>query len=281
MTLTPHERTASDALVPASTPPPSPHLADRDTGQRAEGHVTRPAGRGSRQRAGGPTEHHRGRALRSAAVALAVVGLASACWRLDSTVREVRSTSVGLPVTICDSPSPLDDALQQGTLLWSWGDTGGAGNTSAVVYSDAPLNHCRSHTFAAPGQYEGTLTVSPGDAGQAAREIGVSVVEQDEPLVVATNTCTCHLRADLSASLLESETIADQTWYPDVREQFHWTFGDGTSATTATAQTSHTYAAAGTYTVSVTEVVPYYRAANLRDFGEVRSWSATTVRVGA
>ena len=34
---------------------------------------------------------------------------------------------------------------------------------------------------------------------------------------------------------------------------YQWTFGDGTSSTTSTPTTSHTYAKAGSYTASVTE----------------------------
>lgn len=217
---------------------------------------------------------------RRVALAAITIVLASACWALESTVRQVQTSSVGLPVTVCESPSPVDRAPQSGTLRWAWGDAGGVGDATVEVYSDGLIRQCRSHSYAVAGQYEGTLSVTPGDAGQASREIGVSVSEQDEPRVAASSTCSCHLRADLSASMLDSETFADQKYFPSVVEQFQWTFGDGTTATTTSAFTSHTFPAPGSYTVSVTEVVPSFRPTHT-EYGEVRSWSSVTVSVGS
>ena len=113
---------------------------------------------------------------------------------------------------------------------WNFGDgTTGSGATA-------------SHIFAVGGTYTVTLTVTDNAAATGQRVSTVTVTAPNAPPVASfTSACsapTCSFNA--SGSSDPDGTIAS----------YAWTFGDGTSASGATA--SHTYAAGGTYTVTLT-----------------------------
>jgi len=100
-----------------------------------------------------------------------------------------------------------------------------------------------SYTFAADGTYDVTLTVTD-DAGQTdsvTQTVTVSVGAVDQP-PVASFTPTC---IGLACTFDGSTSTDDGTIV-----SYAWNFGDGMTATGATA--AHTYALDGTYTVTLT-----------------------------
>jgi PKD repeat protein len=113
---------------------------------------------------------------------------------------------------------------------WTFGD-GASGNGATT-----------SHAYAAAGNYSVTLTVTDnkGVVGTSTRQITVGQVNQP-PVASITSQCTnlaCSF--DGSASSDPEGPIAS----------YAWNFGDGGTASGATA--NHTYTAAGTYDVSLT-----------------------------
>lgn len=128
-----------------------------------------------------------------------------------------------------DATSSTDadgDAL---TYAWTFGD--GASATGAKA----------THAYAAPGSYPVKLTVSDGKASDAAS---------------ATVTATQPNRAPTASFTVSGQ---DATWSFDGTAStdpdgnaltYAWSFGDGATATGPTA--THTYAAAGAYTVRLT-----------------------------
>ena len=113
---------------------------------------------------------------------------------------------------------------------WDFGDGNSASGATA------------SNTFAAPGTYTVVLTVTDNEGATGTDSQSVTV---DVPNVapVASFTFSCD---DLACSFDGSgSTDSDGTIV-----SYDWTFGDGNSGTGAT--TSNTYAAAGTYSVTLT-----------------------------
>nr|WP_269779424.1 PKD domain-containing protein [Propioniciclava soli] len=115
---------------------------------------------------------------------------------------------------------------------WSFGD--GAMATGATA----------SHTYAASGTYTVTLTVTDdrGATADSAKQVTVSVPAPNQPPTAAITAGVLDLTASVNGtgSSDPDGSIAS----------YAWTFGDGATATGPTA--SHTYAAAGTYTVRLT-----------------------------
>ncbi|GCE76119.1 PKD domain-containing protein [Cellulomonas biazotea] len=140
------------------------------------------------------------------------------------------ATATDLTVAVDGSASADAD----GTLTahaWDFGD-GGTG-TGATA----------SHTYAAAGTYTVTLTVTDddGETGTTTREVQVAAPVPNQGPVAAFTATPNHLvvAVDASASTDADGTIAS----------YAWDFGDGGTATGATA--SHTYAADGTYTITL------------------------------
>lgn len=121
------------------------------------------------------------------------------------------------------SLSPLD------TWAWSWGD----GTTKAA--SSSPF---AEHTYSQAGSYNVTLTVRDAATNRSAtmtKTVTVAAAPNPDNYFVAHQEL---LVVDFTPS------ITDGTSYS-------WSFGDGTPVSTQTAPT-HTYAAPGTYTVTLT-----------------------------
>lgn len=120
------------------------------------------------------------------------------------------------------SLSPLD------TYAWDWGD----GNTTAA--SASPY---ASHTYAAPGTYNVVLTVADTATGRTDIELR-SILTVEAP-----NPDNYFVAARTLLAVAFSPSIQDGTTYS-------WTFGDGASSTAK--EPTHTYAAPGTYSVTLT-----------------------------
>jgi PKD repeat protein len=123
------------------------------------------------------------------------------------------------------------------------------GDGTAAVTTTAPTAIAQ-HTYAAAGTYIVSLVATDtGGNPSAAVTASITVIREDPPTarlsLTQLVTPALTVRADGSAS-----TDADLTPIASYR----FTFGDGTAAVTTTAPTTvaqHTYAAAGTYTVTL------------------------------
>jgi len=140
------------------------------------------------------------------------------------------TSTAGLAVAVDGRGSSDPD----GTVVshsWTFGD--GATATGAEA----------SHTYAAAGTYTVTLTVTDDDGatGTTTRQVTVAPVPNVAPTAAFTVT------ADQLAVAVDGRGSSD----PDGSVVSHaWSFGDGGTATGAEA--AHTYAAAGTYDVTLT-----------------------------
>src|SRR5204863_321056 len=99
-----------------------------------------------------------------------------------------------------------------------------------------------SHTYAAGGSYTVTLQVTDNQGAQSAlASQNITVTPPNQP-PVASFTRSCN---GLSCSFTSTSSDPDGSI-----ASYRWTFGDGSAAVT-TQNASHTYAAGGTYTVTL------------------------------
>ncbi|GGC16506.1 PKD domain-containing protein [Cellulomonas carbonis] len=139
----------------------------------------------------------------------------------------------GLMVTVDASGSSDPDGSVTG-YAWAFGDGGEATGATA------------SHTFATGGTFDVTLTVTDDDGATATATQQVTVSApppEDNDAPVAAFTVTPEgltVAVDGTGSTDPDGTVAAHAW----------DFGDGSTATGATA--SHTYAAGGTFEITLT-----------------------------
>jgi PKD repeat protein len=113
---------------------------------------------------------------------------------------------------------------------WAFGDGSTASGTTA------------SHSYAAPGTYPVTLTVTDdeGDTDQLTVDVTVEEPNQLPTAAFTAATDAAEVQVDASGSTDPDGTVTS----------YDWEFGDGGTATGATA--SHVYADPGTYPVTLT-----------------------------
>ncbi|OLT16609.1 hypothetical protein BJF80_04410 [Serinicoccus sp. CUA-874] len=113
---------------------------------------------------------------------------------------------------------------------WDFGDGGSATGVTA------------EHTYAEGGTYTVTLTVTDddGDTGTATEEVSVEAANVSPSASFTANSSGLDLGVDASGSSDPDGEVVS----------YEWDFGDGGSDTGVTAE--HTYAEAGTFTVSLT-----------------------------
>ncbi len=144
----------------------------------------------------------------------------------DSGLRQQRGRSSTVALDASASTDP-DGTIA--SYAWDFGDgTTGTGGTT-------------SHTYAPPGGYDVTLTVTDDRGGSATVTERVTVAANQAPVARITSS------VDRLVVALDGTTSTDAD---DTIVSYAWDFGDGTTGTGAT--TSHTYADDGTYTVRLT-----------------------------
>jgi large repetitive protein len=121
------------------------------------------------------------------------------------------------------------------TYSWNWGDG------TALSTGSAPA----AHVYAAAGSYTITLTTTDGwgKFASTTRNVTLSEPASNQPPTVAfTTSCPTYTTCQMnSAGTVDPDGDAIR---------YAWSFGDGGTATTANP--SRTYAAPGTYTISLT-----------------------------
>jgi PKD repeat protein len=144
-------------------------------------------------------------------------------------VASFTAACTALSCTFTDASTDPDGTVA----AWSWNF--GDGATSAV--------RSPSHTYTAAGTYSVKLTVTDnkGATGSMTKSVTVAVAPTNQP-PVASFTVAC---TNLACSFTDASHDPDGTV-----TSWSWNFGDG--ATSTTRSPSHTYVAAGTYSVKLT-----------------------------
>lgn len=140
------------------------------------------------------------------------------------------------------SSDPDGDAL---TYTWDFGDG------TAPVSTSSPAV---SHTYLWGGSFTVTLTVSDGNGGSASDTATATVSEiNDVPTADPNGPYQGVEGTAITFNGAGSFDFDNQDGTPanDQPLTYEWDFGDGTSASPASPTITHTYAAAGTYTVTL------------------------------
>ncbi|MDM7830682.1 PKD domain-containing protein, partial [Cellulomonas edaphi] len=155
----------------------------------------------------------------------------------DVTVKEPNKPPTAVAVgTSADLTATLDGSKStdpDGSIAsWSW--TFGDGSTGTGVRP--------THVYTKAGTYPVVLTVKDNDGATGTATTNVTVKEPNKAPTarVTSSTDNLSVTVDGSTSVDPDGTIAS----------YAWTFGDGSTATGATAK--HTYASAGTYPITLT-----------------------------
>ena len=141
------------------------------------------------------------------------------------------SSSASLAASFDGSASSDSDGTVAG-YAWNFGDN------SAVGSGATP-----SHTYASAGTYQVTLVVTDDKGATDSVTHAVTVTAANQPPAAAFSSSIAGLKVSVDGSL---STDADGTV-----AGYQWDFGDNTAAGSGVT-TSHTYTAAGTYTVTLT-----------------------------
>ena len=136
--------------------------------------------------------------------------------------------ATGLGVSFTDTSTDAGGAI--GAHAWTFGDNG----TSSAANP--------SHTYATAGSFNVTQTVTDTGSGKTSSKTASVTVTSGGGTPNANFTVAT---SGLTATFTDTSTDTGGTI-----GTYAWSFGDG--ATSATASPSHTYAAAGTYSVSET-----------------------------
>ncbi len=159
-------------------------------------------------------------------VVAAVVGYLLTQNRPPTAAFSYESSDLHLSVSGANSTDPDGDALN---FSWSWGDNAAKGYGLTA-----------SHDYAAQGTVTVTLTVSDGRGGVSTAPQQVTLRVLPRPLFVARQT---GMTTTFDATAAQGSPGHAITSYA-------WAFGDGASGTGV--RTTHTYAAPGRYTASLT-----------------------------
>ena len=108
-----------------------------------------------------------------------------------------------------------------------------------------------SHTYANPGSYTATVTVTDADLPTSSSSAVVTVNDVAPTVSLnAPSTGTTGMAVSFSSTATDVSPVDQAAGFT-----YSWNFGDGTTGTGASP--SHTYSATGTYTISVTATDTY------------------------
>lgn len=144
-------------------------------------------------------------------------------------------TTAVAPATITFDASGSVD--QDGFITgYSWAFSDGTTGSGATV----------SKSVTVAGTFTGTVTVTDNSGLTASKSVSVTISAPNQPPVVVASATTTSGVAPLAVSF-----AAGSSYDPDGSiSAYRWTFGDGTSSTSA--DVTKTYTAAGSYTATVT-----------------------------
>ena len=147
----------------------------------------------------------------------------------STPVADFTGTPTTGPATLTTT---FTDTSTNSPTSWAW--TFGDGTTSTLQHP--------SHTYSAAGTYTVSLKATNAGGSNTLTRTGYITVSTTTAAPVAgfTGTPTSG-SAPLAVAFTDTSTNSPTSWY--------WTFGDGTTSTLQ--HPSHTYSAAGTYTVSL------------------------------
>jgi gliding motility-associated-like protein len=140
--------------------------------------------------------------------------------------------------SVCGAPALVTFAdTSKGSVKWSWSFTGSATDTSTAKST--------SFTYGSNGTYNPTLTVTDanGCSGTVSEPLSIqppNVTISDVPTTSPSDSVCAIISALFSATSTDTLT------------QYYWTFGDGTSATSANP--THVYSDSGTYNITLNYV---------------------------
>jgi PKD repeat protein len=173
--------------------------------------------------------------------ALGMTGISSVTVTVVNSSSSTPTVSAGSPITVnAGSSASFSQATESGgtapfAYSWNFGDG---------TQQSGSLNP--SHTYANPGSYTATVTVT--DANNLSSSTSVAVTVNDvAPTVTlsAPSSGTVGTAASFSASATDISPVVQAAGFT-----YNWNFGDGTTGTGASL--THTYTTAGIYAVSVT-----------------------------
>ena len=148
------------------------------------------------------------------------------------TITSASATSGSESTASTFTATATDPGADTLTYTWTFGD--GSSTTGSST----------SHTYADDGTYTWTLTVTDGNGGSTSTSGSVTVTN------VLPTVSSSSFGTGPEGSAIAFTVSATDPGTADVLT-YSWDFGDGSSSTTSTGSTSHTYGDNGSYTVSV------------------------------
>jgi len=142
---------------------------------------------------------------------------------------------VEFAATVADPDQPAGTAFDY---EWDFGD-----ETTSTVANP-------THSYAEEGTYTVTLTVT--DAEGATDTATIEIVVGNDPPAIGGLTATPTAPGPGDTVSLTATNVTDPD--DDAIDHYEWDFGDGETAETTGGNTTHVYAASGTFTVEVVAV---------------------------